>query len=217
MSDMSDPKKRRFHLIIVLAVLVGAIILLIAAERGSIVPAEPAEDATSGALQPPAEQPVVAQSEEAYNGTTAVRAFGAAAAIPPAPAAERSPLADALNRNDRTADQDLEVVASLFASYQDLLHELPVGTNAEITAALAGDNGHGHAPLPADHPAINDAGELTDRWGTPFFFHQLAADQVEIRSAGPDHRMYSEDDFVWPQHAEQTWTNVAAQLVGSAR
>ena len=79
---------------------------------------------------------------------------------------------------------------------------MPVDDNIEITATLSGANPHVLAPLPRDHPAINANGELTDRWGTPFFFHQLAADFMEIRSAGADRRLHTPDDVVWPEPAE---------------
>lgn len=72
----------------------------------------------------------------------------------------------------------------------------PVGTNAEITAALTGANPLRLALLPRDHPAINQRGELCDRWGTPFFFHQLSGAQMEIRSAGPDGKFHTPDDTV---------------------
>ncbi len=52
------------------------------------------------------------------------------------------------------------------------------------------------ALIPPDQPAINRAGELCDRWGTPFFFHAESATRMEIRSAGPDQKMWSADDVV---------------------
>lgn len=65
MSDMSEPKKRRLHLLIVLAVLVGAIILLIASERASMVPAETPDDAsTTGALDASAREHAAATEGE---------------------------------------------------------------------------------------------------------------------------------------------------------
>ena len=51
--------------------------------------------------------------------------------------------------------------------------------------------------LPPDHPAINPNGELCDRWGTPFFFHAESAKKMEIRSAGPDKKMWNDDDVVF--------------------
>lgn len=72
----------------------------------------------------------------------------------------------------------------------------PVGTNSEITAALRGDNAK---QLKLDIPSgstVNQAGELCDPWGTAWFFHQLSAKKMELRSAGPDRKLYTEDDFV---------------------
>ena len=72
----------------------------------------------------------------------------------------------------------------------------PVGTNPEITSALQGKNPKGINFLKADGNRVNDQGELVDAWGTPYFFHQLSAIEMEIRSAGPDRIMYTADDLV---------------------
>ena len=45
--------------------------------------------------------------------------------------------------------------------------------------------------------AINRNGELCDRWGTPFFFHAESAAHMEIRSAGPDKKMWTDDDVAF--------------------
>ena len=72
----------------------------------------------------------------------------------------------------------------------------PIGTNAEITKALAGANPKKINFLAGDEARINGNGELVDQWGTPYFFHQLSAKQMEIRSAGPDKKMWTDDDQV---------------------
>jgi hypothetical protein len=72
----------------------------------------------------------------------------------------------------------------------------PVGTNPEITKALQGDNPKQINFLRADGNRINARGELVDAWDTPYFFHQLSATEMEIRSAGPDKTMYTPDDLV---------------------
>ena len=72
----------------------------------------------------------------------------------------------------------------------------PVGTNPEITSALQGKNPKGINFLKADGNRVNDQRELVDAWGTPYFFHQLSAIEMEIRSAGPDRIMYTADDLV---------------------
>jgi hypothetical protein len=72
----------------------------------------------------------------------------------------------------------------------------PVGTNQEITKALNGGNPKHVEFLGSDGNNINEKGELVDPWGTPYFFHQLSGQVMEIRSAGPDKRMWTDDDLV---------------------
>lgn len=71
----------------------------------------------------------------------------------------------------------------------------PVGTNADITKSLLGDNPKRMRFAIPEGTTVNKNGELCDRWGTPFFFHQLAKDKMEIRSAGPDRAMWTDDDI----------------------
>jgi hypothetical protein len=124
-----------------------------------------------------------------------------AAVTAPVPRAEeRSHLADDLNAPGSTIERDLTIVEGVLQAWQTNFPPggNPVGENAEITAALTGRNPLGLALIPPDHPALNARGELCDRWGTPFFFHQLSVAKMEIRSAGPDHRLYTADDVVLP-------------------
>lgn len=113
--------------------------------------------------------------------------------------AERSTLADELNTPTSDIQRDLRLVSEIIGTFQTnfLRTGNPTGTNAEITAALAGKNPLRLALVPADHPAINQEGELVDRWGTPFFFHAESATRMEIRSAGPDRKMWTEDDVAF--------------------
>lgn len=118
---------------------------------------------------------------------------------PPPAASEggRSELADGLNSPAGSVRADLRIIDGIFNAYRSALRSgNPIGENAEITAALDGRNRLGFAFLPADCPAINAKGELCDRWGTPYFFHQLSGEKMEIRSAGPDHQLWTADDEV---------------------
>jgi len=73
----------------------------------------------------------------------------------------------------------------------------PVGSNSEITKALNGGNPKEVKFLSEESGLrINGRGELVDYWGTPFFFHQLSGTEMEIRSAGPDRKMWTDDDIV---------------------
>jgi len=91
----------------------------------------------------------------------------------------------------------IENMRSSFRNYQSIFGGNPVGTNPEITKALNGDNSkHAKFVHPDDGLRINERGELIDSWGTPFFFHQLSAKEMEIHSAGPDRVMWTGDDLV---------------------
>ena len=79
--------------------------------------------------------------------------------------------------------------------YRTLMGENPTGTNAEITKSLNGGNPK-QASLIQEGLLLNANGELIDRWGTPYFFHSLTKDHMQIRSAGPDRQMWTEDDTV---------------------
>ncbi|HMP74998.1 MAG TPA: hypothetical protein PKE12_01760 [Kiritimatiellia bacterium] len=111
------------------------------------------------------------------------------------------PALDQLNRADRTVQDDLRLIAGLFDRYRLIVKDPsgnPGGTHEEIIAALQGRNRTRLAFLPDRHPALNAQNELVDRWGTPYFFHALSSTLMEIRSAGPDRRMWTDDDVRHP-------------------
>ncbi len=128
--------------------------------------------------------------------TTPDRTTVPAATAPESPPEPRSALADELNSPQSNIQADLRVVLAVVDSYRSNFHENPTGTNAEITAALTGRNRLLLALIPRDHPAVNLKGELCDRWGRPFFFHQLSGTRMEIRSGGPDRKLWTDDDVV---------------------
>jgi hypothetical protein len=90
----------------------------------------------------------------------------------------------------------LDNMRTTFRQYRDRFGGNPVGTNPEITRALQGENPKQINFLKDDGNRVNGNGELVDPWGTPYFFHQLSAKEMEIRSAGPDGKMWTEDDVV---------------------
>ena len=84
----------------------------------------------------------------------------------------------------------------MLRDFRTRMGENPVGSNAEIMQALMGGNSAGARLGPSSEQSLNAEGELVDRWGTPYFFHQLSKSSMEIRSAGPDRRMWTADDLV---------------------
>lgn len=101
----------------------------------------------------------------------------------------------------RAEDADPEIAADfdkivlMLRAYHDIAGENPVGTNAEIMKSIMGGNPKRAQLGPPEGQTLNGDGELVDRWGTPYFFHQLSKDLMEIHSAGPDRRMGNEDDL----------------------
>jgi len=94
---------------------------------------------------------------------------------------------------ENEAAADLQRITRLLRDYRTIAGDNPIGSNAEIVRALAGDNLK-HAKILPDELPRNSSGELVDRWGTPYFFHQLSRNSMEIRSAGSDRRMWTSDD-----------------------
>jgi hypothetical protein len=90
----------------------------------------------------------------------------------------------------------LAKVQAMLRDYRTRMGENPVGSNAEIMKAVMGGNPVGARLGPTDGQGINEQGELVDQWGTPYFFHQLSKNSMEVRSAGPDRKMWTPDDLV---------------------
>jgi hypothetical protein len=91
---------------------------------------------------------------------------------------------------------EMDNVQFMFRDFRTRLGENPTGTNAEIMSSVMGRNFVQGRFGPPQGQQINDQGELLDRWGTPYFFHQLSKNEMEIRSAGPDHTLWTVDDLV---------------------
>lgn len=143
------------------------------------------------------QQAVANQLTKAATEKSAATKSRSPAASSPRP----SPAETAFPLNAASSDirADLRLLAETLDTFRSNFpaNGNPTGTNAEITAALAGNNKVRFAFIPPNHPAINAHGELCDRWGTPFFFHAESASRMEIRSAGPDKKMWTEDDVAF--------------------
>lgn len=116
---------------------------------------------------------------------------------PALPPLEISDLARDLNSHATDIRADLNTLGVVIDTFRSNARANPTGTNAEITAILTGKNAFRLALIPPAHTAINARGELCDRWGRPFFFHQVSGTHMEIRSAGPDRKMWTTDDTLF--------------------
>jgi hypothetical protein len=208
--------KPRHRAFIAIAILSGAAIWL--ARRSSEDPAPApvavphAESSTRPQPPPPVSSPNASPVGAATPPEIATPSSQATAPRPPAAARAaalqlpENPLiaADAPSapppRRVSDVDPDLagdfDQITLMFRNYRTITGENPVGTNAEIMKSIMGGNPKGATLGPPEGQSVNENGELIDRWGSPYFFHQLRKDQIEIRSAGPDRRMWNDDDLI---------------------
>ena len=87
------------------------------------------------------------------------------------------------------------VVTGYFSVVKDSARN-PIGGNADLAAALRGENPNKETFLPAGHPVFSADGLLLDRWNTPLIVHPEAWRELELRSAGPDKTPYNDDDLI---------------------
>jgi hypothetical protein len=167
--------------------------------RGEGAPQAP--PAPAGESRPVPASAAAPRNEAGDLGKTVTAAPAAVAArvVSGAIAVEDFPIVAPLNQAGSTLARDLATVAAVLDAWRTNFPREgnPVGENADITAGLSGANPLGLVLIPKQHPAINAQGELCDRWGTPFRFHQLSGEHMEIRSAGPDRKFATEDDGRW--------------------
>ncbi len=162
------------------------------------VPAPPhaiKQSASPGEIRPeiPAAEPPVAQTPRSAESRASSRRDLENPLVPSTIPADLP--ATSTNADPATAI-DLDKISLMFRDYRTITGENPVGTNAEIMKSIMGGNPKGAMLGPPEGQTLNENGELLDRWGTPYFFHQLTKDLMEIHSAGPDRKLGSDDDVV---------------------
>jgi hypothetical protein len=110
-----------------------------------------------------------------------------------------SPLVAALLRREGEPEKDLEIVRQLISQYFTAMQNRPgppVGDNADLMRAMSGKNPLRLRVIPEGSGVLGADGQLVDRWGTPYHLHKLAASYFEVRSAGPDRKLFTGDDLV---------------------
>ena len=163
-------RRWKWHgLVVLLAILGGAGWLFLESEPGGSVEPSPA---------PVASQPARIEARAPVPGDALLAGYG----DPSTP-----PIED-LRKVQR-------VVTGYFSVIKDATR-FPIGGNADLAAALRGENPNREIFVRADNPAFSTGGLLIDRWGSPLVVHPEAWKQLELRSAGPDKIPYTEDDLV---------------------
>lgn len=91
--------------------------------------------------------------------------------------------------------EDIQILQQVLYNYRQAAGANPEGgENGAIADRLFGKNNMGVRFLPERSDWVNQDGELVDRWGTPYFFHSVSAEEMEIVSAGPDKELWTDDD-----------------------
>lgn len=196
--------KREFTAITLTLLVAGLVWIVGLRKPSSIGDSAPSADLASagshavGSVSPPLE---VAPPGNEWEAEPAPELPSAVAPAPKplrAAAAEES-LADpgvATADNSLPPTTVIENMRSALRQYHARFRENPVGDNAEITRLLSGENPRQAVFLQSeDGLRVNGQGQIIDHWGTPFFFHALSRNEMEIRSAGPDRRLWTSDDL----------------------
>lgn len=95
--------------------------------------------------------------------------------------------------------EDLKRLNRVVTGYFSVVKEasrFPIGGNADLAAALRGENSNREVLVADGHPVFSPDGLIIDRWGTPLTVHPEAWQQLELRSAGPDKVPFTADDLV---------------------
>ncbi len=144
--------------------------------------------------QQPEETPPPLPSAKSSPATSHTPPNQPVVAPPPPPVAIPADYLESLRQSPE--QQAAEEIALNLRNFGARFGGNPTGSNAEIVKTLNGGNPQGVRYLPEQLLRLNDQGELVDNWGTPYFFHQLSAQETEIRSAGPDKTLWTQDDLV---------------------
>ena len=110
-----------------------------------------------------------------------------------------APFAQKFGQEELSVREELDLLQLAFQDYLSFVKKgqrRPIGDNRDFVEVMTGNNPYRIAPVPPQHPRINDRGELTDRLGIPYVIHPLAEDVIEVRAAGKDGVLWTEDDVV---------------------
>lgn len=103
--------------------------------------------------------------------------------------------------DETSGKEDLNLMATFLDSVFLLIKQRDTAdyaTNEDLVEFLQGNNSHQSPFLNQSFRAINEDGQLIDRWGSPLIVHPVSRKLLELRSAGPDKTPYTEDDLLWP-------------------
>lgn len=77
-------------------------------------------------------------------------------------------------------------LAGALVAYQHEYGSWPTGSQAEIIAALRGDNPRHVVFIELDPRHLSKKGEFLDEWGTPYHIEIIPGEKPHVYSLGPD-------------------------------
>ncbi|MCG8599944.1 MAG: hypothetical protein MI807_07380 [Verrucomicrobiales bacterium] len=108
-----------------------------------------------------------------------------------------TPILDGMHSEESDPIDDLHSVEELITFYLKSFRSIPPGgENVDIVRAMTGTNERKLALIPPGHRVLNEQNEIVDRWQTAFHFHPVSSSILEVRSAGPDRKLWTDDDLV---------------------
>ena len=98
-----------------------------------------------------------------------------------------------------TARDDLRLVRHAVDNFRLLNKHIDArfySANEDIAELFLGKRGASHPFVSEGAAVLDETGRLIDRWQTPLHFHLQSEGVLDIRSAGPDRELFTEDDVV---------------------
>jgi hypothetical protein len=147
---------------------------------------------------PPAPAPAIVQKDVIPPGIVVTES---SPSVPP-PSVHSTPgdrLLGGYGNPAQPAKDDLILMARAISSFLIIDKQAtgrPLSANEEWSAALRGKRPGTEPWFSETSPALDSQRRLIDRWQTPLHFHALGHKQWEIRSAGPDRKLWTEDDLM---------------------
>lgn len=149
------------------------------------------------APRPAAQTPTVSQTVQSNISITTVSSPVTTPVTGSMPLLGETILRDYANTNF-PPENDLTLMSRLMDNSLLLLKAAanrPLSANEDWADLFRGKNAAREEFIPAGHIALNAQGQLIDRWKSPLFFHALGGGRYEIRSAGPDKKLWTDDDL----------------------
>ena len=99
------------------------------------------------------------------------------------------------NSANITPMQRMGIVSELLTHYSEACSQSPSGkSNKDIVEQLLGSNPMNFVFISPNSPALKN-GFLIDDWGTPYSFYHVQDQKIDIFSAGPDKKRWTNDDI----------------------